>query len=48
MTVSLDIANLERLYADGETTPERIVREVYARIRQKRRPPGLDHARRGG
>jgi allophanate hydrolase len=35
MTVSFDIANLERLYADGETTPERIVREVYARIGKK-------------
>jgi allophanate hydrolase len=35
MTVSLDIANLERLYASGETTPEEIVREVYARIRAK-------------
>jgi len=33
MTISLDIANLERLYAKGETTPEHIVREVYARIR---------------
>jgi allophanate hydrolase len=32
MTVSLDIANLERLYAGGETTPEDIVREVYAHI----------------
>ena len=35
MTVSLDIANLEGLYAAGDTTPEDIVREVYARIRQK-------------
>lgn len=35
MTLSLDIANLERLYARGETTPERIVREVFARIRTK-------------
>ena len=35
MTVSLDIANLERLYAQGDTTPEQIVREVYARIRRK-------------
>jgi allophanate hydrolase len=35
MTLSLDIANLERLYAAGETTPEAIVREVYARIRAK-------------
>ena len=35
MTVSLDIANLERLYAAGEATPERIIREVYARIRKK-------------
>jgi allophanate hydrolase len=32
MTLSLDIANLERLYATGETTPEQVVREVYARI----------------
>lgn len=32
MTVSLDIANLEQLYAAGETTPEQIVRQVYARI----------------
>ncbi len=30
--LSLDIANLERLYAAGETTPEEVVREVYARI----------------
>jgi allophanate hydrolase len=35
MTVSLDIANLERLYAAGETTPEQIVRGVYARIRAR-------------
>jgi allophanate hydrolase len=35
MTVSLDIANLERLYAAGETTPEQIAHEVYARIRTK-------------
>ncbi|HSD93402.1 MAG TPA: allophanate hydrolase [Methyloceanibacter sp.] len=35
MTVSLDIANLERLYASGEATPAEIVREVYARIRKK-------------
>ena len=32
MSVSLDLANLARLYAEGETTPEAIVREVYARI----------------
>jgi allophanate hydrolase len=32
MTLSLDIANLERLYAEGGATPEGIVREVYARI----------------
>jgi len=32
MTLSPDIANLERLYATGETTPEEVVREVYARI----------------
>jgi allophanate hydrolase len=32
MTVSLDIANLERLYASGDTSPEWIVREAYARI----------------
>ena len=35
MTVSLDIANLERLYASGEATPESIVREIYARIRAR-------------
>ncbi len=35
MTVSLDIASLERLYAAGETTPEQIVREVYARIQAR-------------
>jgi allophanate hydrolase len=35
MTVSLDIANLERLYTECEATPERIVREVYARIRAR-------------
>jgi allophanate hydrolase len=35
MSVSLDIANLERLYAVGETTPEQIVREVYSRVRKK-------------
>jgi allophanate hydrolase len=32
MTVSLDIANVEQLYAAGETTPEQIVRGVYGRI----------------
>jgi allophanate hydrolase len=32
MTVSLDIASLEHLYAIGKATPEEIVREVYARI----------------
>ncbi len=35
MTASLDIANLERLYAGGEAKPEEIVREVYARIGAK-------------
>ena len=35
MTLSLDIAALERLYAEGEATPETIVREVYARIGAK-------------
>jgi allophanate hydrolase len=35
MTVSLDIANLARLYATGETTPEDIVGEVFARIERK-------------
>jgi allophanate hydrolase len=35
MTVSLDIDNLERLYAEGEATPEEIVREVYVRIRTR-------------
>jgi allophanate hydrolase len=32
MMLSLDIANLERLYASGETSPEDVIREVYARI----------------
>jgi allophanate hydrolase len=32
MTVSFDIANLARLYATGETTPEEIVGEAYGRI----------------
>jgi allophanate hydrolase len=35
VTLSLDISNLAALYADGETTPERVVREIYARIRRK-------------
>jgi len=35
MTVSFDIANLERLYAEREATPDEIVREVYARIRTR-------------
>ncbi len=35
MSVSLDIAAVARLYAEGEATPEAIVREVYARIRKK-------------
>ena len=35
MTFSLEIASLERLYAEGEATPEEIVREVYARIGTK-------------
>ena len=35
MTFSLDIASLERLYAEGEARPETIVREVYARIGTK-------------
>jgi allophanate hydrolase len=35
MSVSLDIANLARLYAAGEATPEDIVGEVYARIGQR-------------
>lgn len=35
MTLSLDIANLERLYAAGETKPEDVVREVYGRIRAR-------------
>ena len=48
MTVSLDIANLERLYAAGEATPERIIREVYVAHQEKRRSSGLDHARRRG
>ncbi len=48
MSLSLDIANLARLYAEGEATPEQVVREVYARIQQERRSAGLDHARRRG
>jgi allophanate hydrolase len=32
MTISLDIANLEGLYAGGEAKPEQIVRAVFARI----------------
>ena len=48
MTVSLDIATLERLYAEGEATPEQIVREVYARITAKGVRPDLDHAGRRG
>jgi allophanate hydrolase len=39
MTVSLDIANLSRLYGSGEATPEAIVREVYARIKAKGERP---------
>lgn len=39
MTLSLDIANLERLYASGEATPEDIVRECFARIRTKGASP---------
>jgi allophanate hydrolase len=35
MNISLDIANLGLLYAEGEIMPEEIVREVYARIREK-------------
>lgn len=35
MTLSFDIANLERLYVGGEATPGGIVREVYARIRAR-------------
>jgi allophanate hydrolase len=35
MTVSLDLANLARLYAEGEATPEQIIREIYARIKTK-------------
>jgi allophanate hydrolase len=35
MTVSFDIANLARLYATGETTPEDIVGEVFARIARR-------------
>jgi allophanate hydrolase len=35
MTLSLDIANLEHLYAGGGATPEEIVCEVHARIRSK-------------
>lgn len=32
---SLDISNLATLYANAKTTPENVVREVYARIRRK-------------
>ena len=39
MSVPLDIANLERLYAVGEMTPDQTVREVHARIRKKRVRP---------
>jgi allophanate hydrolase len=35
MIISLDIANLTRLYASGEATPESVIREVYARIEAK-------------
>jgi allophanate hydrolase len=35
MTVSLDLAALERRYAQGSATPETIVREVFTRIRAK-------------
>jgi allophanate hydrolase len=35
VTLSLDISNLARLYANGEATPDSVVREVYARIRRK-------------
>jgi allophanate hydrolase len=35
MTVSLDIVNLEQLFAGGEVTPEQVVSEVYRRIRAK-------------
>ena len=34
MTISLDVANLHRLYASGEAKPEDIIREVYRRIRE--------------
>ena len=44
MSLSLDIANLARLYAAGEATPEAIVREVFARIRAKGAAARLDHA----
>lgn len=39
MTLSLDMANLARLYAAGEATPDAVVREVYARIRRKGAAP---------
>jgi len=32
MTLPLDIARLERLYAASETSPDQVIREVYARI----------------
>jgi allophanate hydrolase len=39
VTLSLDISNLATLYANGKTTPENVVRNVYARIRRKRIAP---------
>jgi allophanate hydrolase len=39
MSVSLDIANLARLYASGDATPEGIVREIRARIKAKGERP---------
>jgi allophanate hydrolase len=45
MTVSLDIANLSRLYGSGEATPEAIVREVYARIKAKGERPEASPSR---
>jgi allophanate hydrolase len=35
MTLSLDIANLERLYQSGAAAPEEVMREVFARIRAR-------------
>ena len=46
MTLSLDIANLERLYAAGEATPERNRARGLCAHQGKRRAARLDHAGR--